>query len=99
MSTIAIIGAGPVGGALAQKLAVRSRIRQVRLIDPDVRVAEGKALDIQQSSPVDAFSTRVIAAAHHTAAAGADAIVLADFAATGEITGEAGLALLKQIAA
>jgi malate dehydrogenase len=99
MSTIAIIGAGAVGGALAQKLALRSRVRQIRLIDPDVRVAEGKALDIQQSSPVEPFSARLTAAADYTAAAGADAIVLADLLATGEIAGEGGLALVRQIAA
>lgn len=99
MSTIAIIGAGPIGGALAQKLAVRGRIRHVRLVDPDVRVAEGKALDIQQSSPVESFSTRVSAAADYTSAAGADAIVFADLVSTGEIAGESGLALVKRVTA
>jgi malate dehydrogenase len=99
MSTIAIIGAGPIGGALAQKLAARSRVEHVRLIDPDARVAEGKALDILQSAPVDGFSARVSAAAHHGAAAGADAILLADLISGGEIAGEAGLMLVKQIAA
>lgn len=99
MSTIAIIGAGAIGGALAQKLAARSRVEHIRLIDPDARVAEGKALDILQSGPVDAFSARISAAAHHTAAAGADAIVLADLASGGEIAGEAGLMLVKQLTA
>jgi hypothetical protein len=98
MSTIAIIGAGPTGGALAQKLAVRSRVRTVRLIGPEARVAEGKALDILQSSPVDSFSTHVTAGTNYTDAAGADAIVLADLVAGGEIRGEGGLALLKQLA-
>ena len=53
MSTVAIIGAGPLGGALASALAGRARVGEVRLIDPEGRVAEGKALDILQSSPVD----------------------------------------------
>jgi 2-polyprenyl-6-methoxyphenol hydroxylase-like FAD-dependent oxidoreductase len=35
MSTVAIIGAGPLGGALAQTLARRSRVGEVRLIDPE----------------------------------------------------------------
>lgn len=99
MSTIAIIGAGPIGGALAQTLAVRSRVEHIRLIDPDVRVAEGKALDILQSGPVDGISARISAAAHHMAAAGADAIVLADLISGGEIGGEPGLMLVKQLAA
>jgi malate dehydrogenase len=98
MSTVAIIGAGPLGGALAQTLARRSRVGEVRLIDPEGRIAEGKALDIFQSSPVEAFNTRVTAATSHTAAAGADVIVLADLLAGGEIAGEPGLALLRQLA-
>ena len=98
MSTIAIIGAGPLGGALAQTLSRRNRAGEVRLIDPEGRIAEGKALDILQSSPVEAFNTRVTAATSTTAAAGADVIVLADFVSGGEIAGEPGLALLRQLA-
>ena len=98
MSTVAIIGAGPLGGALASCLAGRARIREVRLIDPEGRVAEGKALDILQSSPVEPFNTRVTAATSYAAAAGADVIVLADLVSSGEIAGEPGLALLRQLA-
>ena len=98
MSIVAIIGAGPLGGALAHALAERSRVGEVRLIDPEGRIAEGKALDILQSGPVQQFSTQVTAATTLTAAAGASAIVFADLIAGGEITGEPGLALVKQIA-
>ena len=98
MSTVAIIGAGPIGGALAQALARRGRVGEVRLIDPEGRIAEGKALDILQSSPVEAFTTRVTAATGYAAAAGAGVLVLADLAAGGEISGESGLALLRQLA-
>jgi len=98
MSLIAVIGAGPLGGALAQSLACRSRVAEVRLIDPAGAVAQGKALDILQSSPVEQFSTRLSAADAIIAAAGADVIVLADFVQGGEIGGEGGLALLRQLA-
>jgi malate dehydrogenase len=98
MSIVAIIGAGPLGGALAHTLAGRSRVAEVRLVDPEARVAEGKALDIQQSSPVEQFSTRLTAATSLAAAAGADAIVFADLLSGGEIAGEPGLAVLRQIA-
>src|SRR5688572_3709882 len=98
MSTVAIIGAGPLGGALVQALARRQRVAEVRLIDPEGRIAEGKALDILQSSPVEPFTTRVTAATSYAAAAGADAIVMADLVAGGEIAGEPGLALLRQLA-
>jgi len=98
MSTIAIIGAGPLGGALAQALGRRSRVDEVRLIDPEGRIAEGKALDILQSSPVEVFNTRVTAATTYAAAAGASVIVLADLVQGGEVAGEPGLALLRQLA-
>jgi malate dehydrogenase len=105
MSIVAIIGAGPLGGALAHALAARSRVAEIRMIDPQGRVAEGKALDIQQSGPIEQFSARLTSAAALTAAAGADAIVLADLLPAtdpptqgGEISGEAGLALLRQVA-
>jgi malate dehydrogenase len=99
MARISIIGAGPIAGALAHKLAARARVREVRLIDSAVSIAQGKALDILQSSPIENFSTRVTAADSIHAAAGADAIVIADPASgQGEHTGEAGLALVKQLA-
>src|ERR1043166_8076500 len=98
MPFVAILGAGAIGGALTHALAERGRVDEVRLIDPEGRIAEGKALDILQSSPVQQFSTRVTAAGGLAAAAGADAIVLADFVQGGEIAGETGLATLRQLA-
>ena len=98
MSVVAIIGAGPLGGALAHTLAARGRVGEVRLIDGEGRVAEGKALDILQSAPVEQWSTRVTAAAALEAAAGADVITFADFVKSGEIAGDAGLATVRSIA-
>lgn len=100
MRFVAIIGAGPLGGALAHALAVRDRVREVRLIDPEERIAAGKALDIRQSSPVEHFSTRVIGSGALAAAAGSAAIVIADQAGDQtEHSGENGLALLRRLAA
>jgi malate dehydrogenase len=96
---IAVIGAGPLGGALAQKLALRNRVAEVRLIDPHGSVAQGKALDITQSAPVERFATNVSSAQTLYGAAGARAVVIADSAATSaEHSGEAGLAVLREIA-
>ena len=100
MSFIAIIGSGPLGGSIAHKLAARGRVGEVRLIDAEERIAQGKALDVLQSSPIENFSTRVVGIGSLAAVAGADAIVIADAATgQGELTGEGGLALLRQIAA
>ena len=98
MSTVAIIGAGPLGGELAHTLARRGRIDEVRLIDAAARIADGKALDILQSGPVEPFTTRVTSANAIAAAAGASVIVFADQAGGPEIAGEEGLALLRQVA-
>ena len=100
MSFVAIVGAGPLGGALAHALAERDRVREIRLIDAEERIAMGKALDILQSSPIEHFSTRVTASGALAAAAGAAAVVIADSAAgQGEHDGENGLALLRQLKA
>ncbi|HEX6975191.1 MAG TPA: hypothetical protein VF147_12380, partial [Vicinamibacterales bacterium] len=100
MSFVAIIGAGAIGGSLAHKLAGRHRVGELRLIDTGGTIAEGKALDILQSSPVEGFGTRVTAASSLMSASGADVIVIADPASgKGEHEGEAGLALVRQIAA
>jgi malate dehydrogenase len=97
MPVIAIIGAGALGGALAHTLASRSRVREVRLIDPEESVARGKALDIAQSGPIEGFSTAMHAFGSLHAAAGADVVVFADSTAGAEHQGETGLALARQL--
>lgn len=99
MAFVAVIGSGAIGGAIAQKLALRNRIAEVRLIDPHPGSAQGKALDILQSAPIEGFSTRVVSSQALGSAAGADAIVIADSAETSEQHGgEPGLALVRQLA-
>ena len=97
MREVAIIGAGELGGLLAHALARRDVARHVRLIDETGRVAEGKALDIAQAGPVEAFATRVSGSAELSDAAGASVIALADRAAGGERSIDEQLLLLKQI--
>ncbi len=98
MGFIAIVGSGALGGAVAHALAVRDRVTEVRLIDPAGQVARGKALDIQQSSPIDNFRTKLSAAESIDAAVGADIIVIADSAdGNVEHSGEAGLGLLRHL--
>ncbi len=99
MSTIAVIGAGPIGASIAQTLARRSRVRRIRLIDAAADVAAGKALDISQSGPVDRCDTHVSGEGDVLAAVGADAIVLADAHGEGEWEGDRGLALVRRLIA
>ena len=97
MGFIAIVGSGALGGAVAHALAERDRVPEVRLVDPSGTIARGKALDIQQSAPIDAFTVRLTSGEALESAVGADAIVIADAADGGEHGGEAGLALVRQL--
>lgn len=97
MSTVAILGAGPIGASVAHTLARRARVRDVCLIDNAASVAAGKALDIQQSGPVEGYDTRVSGDGNVLAAAGAGVIVIADGHESGEWEGDRGLALVRQL--
>jgi malate dehydrogenase len=99
MSTVAIVGAGELGGACAQALAARDRVRRVLLVDVAGNGAAGKALDIQQSGAVDGFHTRIAATDDLSAVTGAAAIVVTDrFGAhAGEWHGEEGLAMIARL--
>src|ERR1019366_3669652 len=97
MSVVAVIGAGPVGGAVAHAIALGGRFREVRLIDAAVGVAEGKALDIRQSGPIDRFDTVVTGSGAVLAAANAAVIVIADAVGTEDWEGERGLGLVRQL--
>ena len=99
MSDIAIIGAGELGGSLAHVLARRDVATAIRLIDDDGRVAEGQALDIMQSAPVERFATRLSGSRDMSAVHGAAVIILADSVGGTEWQGEVGLMLLKRLTA
>jgi malate dehydrogenase len=94
---IAIIGAGALGGALADALARLDLAAAIRLIDDAGRVAEGKALDIMQSAPIEGFSTHVSGSSDLAAAGGAALVVIADRVRGAEWQGEDGLMLLKRL--
>ncbi len=97
VSIVAILGAGPLGASIAHRLAQRGRVAEIRLIDASVAVAAGKALDINQSGPVEQFDTRIIASDRPLAAAGATVVVVADDLGTGEWEGDRGLALVAAL--
>lgn len=100
MATVAIIGAGELGGAIAQALAARDRVARVLLVDVAGSVAAGKALDVQQMGAVDGFHTRLEGTDDSSRVAGCAACVIADGwgAASWEWQGEDGLAMLTRLA-
>jgi malate dehydrogenase len=97
MSAVAILGAGPIGRAVTQRLAERGRVRQVIIVDPSADAAAGVALDLRQSAPVAGFETRIAASADVLGAAAASVIVLADRFNQGEWLGQDAAALLEQL--
>jgi len=110
MSSVTIIGAGSLGGAVAQALAARDNVRRVLLVDAAAGVAAGKALDIQQSGAVSGSHTRLDGTDDLSRAVGSAVCVIADRylppAGSGgssdapqdsEWAGDDGLALLRQL--
>jgi len=97
MTVAAILGAGPLGAAIAHKLAERTVFRSIRLIDESQQVAAGKALDIRQSGPIGGFDVDLTATADPLDAAGASVIILADPLTGGGWDGDRGLALVGKL--
>jgi len=60
MQKITVIGAGNVGATCANVIAHKELAKEVVLIDVKEGVAEGKALDIWQTSSINNFNTRVV---------------------------------------
>jgi malate dehydrogenase len=75
LQKVAVLGAGNIGGSLAQRLAEMDLAREVVLIDIVDGLPQGKALDIQESAPILGFSTRVTGTTSLDAVAGADVVV------------------------
>jgi malate dehydrogenase len=59
MQKITVIGAGNVGATVANVIAHKNLAKEVVLVDIKEGTAEGKALDIWQSAPINHFNTRV----------------------------------------
>ncbi|MCB8994236.1 MAG: malate dehydrogenase [Bacteroidales bacterium] len=60
MDKITVIGAGNVGATCANVVAHKDLAKEVVLVDIKEGIAEGKALDIWQSSSINNFNSRVI---------------------------------------
>jgi malate dehydrogenase len=99
MSSVTIIGAGSLGGAVAQALAARDKVRRVLLVDAAAGVAAGKALDIMQSGAVSGSHTRLEGTDDLSRAVGSAVCVIADRHGPPEAewSGDDGLALLRQL--
>lgn len=93
MSTIVVLGAGPIGAATAFQLAANDAAGRVVLVDAATSVAQGLALDMQEAGGVTGSSTRLEGTSDVAAVIGAALIVIADRHGGGEWSGEEALAL------
>ncbi len=72
---ITVVGAGNVGGTVAQRLAEKNAY-DVVLVDIVPGVPQGKALDITQAGPVCGYSTRVVGTNGYDETAGSSIAVI-----------------------
>ena len=98
MTTVAIIGAGNLGGAVAQALAARDAAARLVIIDAAASAAAGKALDIQQMGAISGWHTRLRGTADLSEAIGCAVCVVADRFGGSEWQGEEGRAMLATLA-
>ncbi len=72
---IALIGAGNIGGTLAHLVGLKE-LGDVVLFDVVDGIPQGKALDLMQSSPIEAFDAKMLGATRYTAIRGADVVIV-----------------------
>ncbi len=72
---IALIGAGQIGGTLAHLVGLKE-LGDVVLFDIAEGMPQGKALDLEQSSPVDGFDSALNGTQDYSDIAGSDVVIV-----------------------
>ncbi len=73
--TIALIGAGNIGGTLAH-LAAQKELGDIVLFDVVEGVPQGKALDLSQCGPVEGFDAKITGTNDYADIKGADVVIV-----------------------
>ncbi|MBN1597766.1 MAG: malate dehydrogenase [Bacteroidales bacterium] len=74
---ISVIGAGNVGATCADVLAHKDAASEIVLLDVKEGIAEGKALDIWHSAPIDRFNAKTIGVTNdYTATVNSNVVVI-----------------------
>jgi malate dehydrogenase len=74
---VTVVGAGNVGATCADVLAQKDIVNEVVLVDIKPNFAEGKALDIWQTSPINLYDTRTIGVTNdYERTAGSEVVVI-----------------------
>lgn len=72
---IALVGAGNIGGTLAH-LAGLKNLGDIVILDVNAGVAQGKALDLEQSSVVEDFDAKITGTSNYSEIEGADVVIV-----------------------
>ena len=74
---VTVVGAGNVGATCADVLAYREIANEIIVVDIKEGLAEGKALDIWQKSPINLYDSRTIGSTNdYSKTAGSDVVVI-----------------------
>ncbi|MDN5211578.1 malate dehydrogenase [Fulvivirgaceae bacterium BMA12] len=74
---VTVVGAGNVGATCADVLAYREVANEVVLVDIKEGLAEGKALDIWEKSPINLYDTRTVGSTNdYSKTAGSEVVVI-----------------------
>ena len=74
---VTVVGAGNVGATCADVLATREVANEVVLLDIKEGFAEGKALDVWQTAPINLYDTRTVGVTNdYSRTAGSDVVVI-----------------------
>lgn len=76
LGKIAVVGAGNVGATLAQRVVERQFAKEVAMVDIIPGFAEGKALDMWESGPIEGFDTKVTGSMDFAVIKGADLVIV-----------------------
>lgn len=74
---VTVVGAGNVGATCANVIAHKELVNEVVLLDIKEGTAEGKALDIWETSPINLYDTRTVGSTNdYTKTAGSEVVVI-----------------------
>jgi len=72
---IALIGAGNIGGTLAHLIGLKN-LGDIVILDVSKGTAQGKALDLEQSSVVESFDSKIIGTDSYEDIVGSDVVIV-----------------------
>jgi malate dehydrogenase len=76
MKKISVVGAGNVGATTVQRLAEKQLAEKIVLVDILEGIPQGKALDIQQSGPVEVFDTKLVGTNDYKDTSGSGIVII-----------------------